>query len=121
MRDHKTLEAWIEVHRVVMTALDFATLHWHPSLRSVYDQLTAAALSVQLNIAEGYGLGTKPLFLRHLRIAYGSSIETGDLLELLCERRVISEPDGNEVLEHCKRCQRLLLGLIRKYQPPAHR
>ena len=40
---------------------------------------------MQLNIAEGYALSSPPLFYRHLRIAYGSAIETNELLEHLAE------------------------------------
>ena len=114
VRDHKSLKAWQEAHWVAMAAVDLAESYWKPSLRSVYDQLTSAALPAQINIAEGYALGTKPMFVRHLRIAYGSSIETADLLELLAERLVIPVATASSTLEHSRLCQRLLLGLLRK-------
>jgi four helix bundle protein len=84
----------------------------------VYDQLTRAAISAQLNISEGYGTGTRGLFLHHLRIARGSAIETGDLLELLLELGAVPSSEGSAALRSCLRCQRLLLGLVKKYQAP---
>jgi four helix bundle protein len=115
MRDHKSLRAWEEAHKVVNAALDLAESHWRPALAAVYTQLASSAISVQINIAEGYALGTRALFVRHLRIAYGSAMETGDLLELLAERLAIPVTDGNDALNHCRASQRLLLGLLRKY------
>lgn len=116
MRDHKSLIAWQEAHRVVHEVLDLAESHWRPHLRAVYDQLTAAAVSMQVNIGEGYALGTEPQFLRHLRIAYGSAIETRDLLELLGEREAVPEDRLLKAQCACRASQRLLLGLIRRYR-----
>lgn len=116
MVDHKSLEAWKEAHRVLNAALDLARRCWRPDLGPVYTQLTRAALSAQINISEGYGLGTRRHFLHHLRIARGSAIETGDLLELLLERHEIPEAVGIPAVRSCQRCQRLLIGLIKKYQ-----
>src|SRR6266850_1086780 len=116
MRSHKSLKAWQEAHQVVNATLDWAESHWRPSLKGVYSQLTSAALSVQINIAEGYGLGTAPLFNKHLRIAYGSSIETADLIELLVHRNAIPMDQASAALEHCQNSQQLLMGLQRKYR-----
>jgi four helix bundle protein len=56
---------------------------------SAFAQLQRASLSVQLNIAEGYAFGDSPSFTRHLAIAYGSAVETGELLEVALEAHVI--------------------------------
>jgi four helix bundle protein len=46
---------------------------------------------VQLNIAEGYAFGDSPTFTRHLGIAYGSAVETGELLRLAAETKVLEQ------------------------------
>ena len=48
----------------------------------IFTQIQRAALSVQLNIAEGYALRTSKRFRNHVDIAYGSPVETAELLEL---------------------------------------
>ena len=59
------------------------------------DQLRRAALSVQLNIAEGFASGRSPRCRQHLRIAYGSAVETTDVLDLLIELK----PDAAATLQ----------------------
>ena len=85
MHRHKSLEAWKSAHAVVSAVFDSQFVAPHPRAYPIYDQLRRAALSVQLNIAEGYGLRSAAAFRRHLIIAYGSAIETADLLELILE------------------------------------
>ena len=70
-------------------------------------------MSVQLNIAEGYSFQAAPRTLFHYDVAYGSAVETGDLLELL-----MAQPDlDQEALAAARaanvECQRTLRGLIR--------
>ncbi len=83
MASHKQLTAWrlgrdsaIEIHQ-------FADLNWRPQQAAALDQLRRASLSVQLNIAEGYACGVGARCRYHLRIAYGSAVETTELLEFL--------------------------------------
>jgi four helix bundle protein len=116
MRDHRSLEAWQEARKVSLAALDACRTCWKPWAAALFGQFQRAALSVQLNIAEGYALGGRKQFARHLRIAYGSAVETGELLELAREKNVIPEETAREVIVACSRCQRLLLGLIKRYR-----
>jgi four helix bundle protein len=79
----------------------------------IFGQLQRAALSVQLNIAEGYALRTSKRFSNHLDIAYGSAVETAELLEISGELHLLSPELTTSMLERCRRCQRLLRGLIK--------
>jgi four helix bundle protein len=118
MRDHRSLEAWKEARKVSLAALDASREHWKPYAAALFGQFQRAALSVQLNIAEGYALGGGKSFANHLLIAYGSAIETEELLELAREKRILPEEMVHEILNSCTRCQRLLLGLIKRYRRP---
>ena len=118
MRDHRSLEAWKEARKVSLAALDASRVHWKPYAAALFGQFQRAALSVQLNIAEGYALGTRRSFANHLRIAYGSAIETEEILELALEKRILPEDKTRETIESCTRCQRLLLGLLKHYRRP---
>ena len=72
---------------------------------------------MQLNIAEGYALGSRAAFRRHLSIAYGSAVETGDLLELLIEKQLGPVAQAQRLLALIHRTQGLLLGLLERYRP----
>jgi len=98
--------------------LDASREHWKPYAAAVFGQLQRSALSVQLNIAEGYALGGKKSFSNHLRIAYGSAMETGELLELAREKGIPPEDLVGEMISSCSRSQRLLLGLMKRYRRP---
>jgi four helix bundle protein len=84
MRDHKSLLAWQEANAVARTVMLATRAIRHPCI----DQLQRAALSVQLNIAEGYALKSPKRFRNHLDIAYGSAVETAELLELSLIKRL---------------------------------
>jgi four helix bundle protein len=118
VRDHRSLEAWRCARTVALATLDASRDHWKPYAAPVFLQLQRAALSVQLNIAEGYALGSRRGFASHLRIAYGSAVETRDLLDLAAERALLPEALLEESIEHNTRCQRLLVGLMKRYRDP---
>ena len=118
MRDHRSLEAWKQARIVSLAALDASRKHWKPYAAAIFGQLQRSALSVQLNIAEGYALGTRKSFANHLRIAYGSAIETQEILELAKEKSILPDEMARGMIESCARCQRLLLGLIKRYRRP---
>jgi len=72
---------------------------------------------VQLNIAEGFALGDRGRFGNHLAIAFGSAVETTDLVELCHAEGIIPREEAEEMLLHCGNCERLLLGLLKRYRP----
>jgi four helix bundle protein len=113
MRDHRSLHAWQEAQAVSLGAIALARDSWKPYAAALFSQLQKAALSVQLNIAEGYAFGESPTYDRHLRIAYGSAVETGELLEIALKADVIPVEWGGQLLTRNRRSQRLLLGMLR--------
>src|SRR5690349_3421867 len=89
MRDHKSLVAWQVSNQVAREVLRLSRTRWRPSASALFHQLQRASLSVQLNIAEGYALYGSQRFRYHIRIAYGSAVETTELLELAAAERII--------------------------------
>lgn len=71
-------------------------------------------MSVQLNIAEGYAFGDGPTFVRHLRIAYGSAVETGDILVLLRDAEVADIETLASLIDANVEGKACLLGLLRR-------
>lgn len=118
MREHKSLLAWQVARDVTRLVVRTTTTQWHPSRRSVFDQLHRAALSVQLNIAEGYARGTLGAFRAQLRVAYGSAIEVAELIEIAEEHGMIPSEVTVEIASAIGRCHALLLGLINRYGGP---
>jgi four helix bundle protein len=113
MRDHRSLHAWQEAQAVTLGAIALARDSWRPYAAGLFSQLQRASLSVQLNIAEGYAFGESPTYARHLRTAYGSAVETGELLEIALKANLIPVDPGTHLLNHNRRSQRLLLGMLR--------
>ncbi len=77
-------------------------------------QITRAITSVSGNIAEGFGLGTQPGFLRHLRIARGSLFEASSHLEVAFELGMI--PADEHWQEPWDETDRVLQGLIKSVE-----
>jgi four helix bundle protein len=117
MRDHRKLEAWHEARAVTLSVISLSREHWRPWAAALFAQLQRASLSVQLNIAEGMTFGDSPSYTRFLGIAYGSAVETGELLELLSQTGALPESVRDELLTRSGRCQRLLLGLLKRRRP----
>ena len=117
MRDHRSLEAWKEARAVVLGVLAASQMHWHPWAAAMFSQLQRASLSVQLNIAEGWTFNRSPTCARHWGIAYGSAIETADVIDLLVDAKVLPPDLGAGLRTHSSRCQRLLLGLLKRHRP----
>ena len=88
MRDHTSLRAWQEARKISIEVIRLAHSSWKPYAAALFSQLQRASLSIQLNIAEGYTYGDSPTFTKHLGIAYGSAVETGELLRLLLDTEV---------------------------------
>jgi four helix bundle protein len=114
MRDHTSLKAWQEAHAVALSVIELARTAWKPYASALFSQLQRASLSVQLNISEGYTFGDSPTFTRHLGVAYGSAVETGELVRLLGDAGIIAPSALTELRERNARCQRLILGLLKR-------
>ena len=116
VRDHRSLEAWKEARQVTLAALAACRFHWKAYAGGAFDQLQRAALSTQLNIAEGYALASKRRFVNHLHIAHGSVVESVEVLELRIEEGFLPTDLANPALKRANRCRALLLGLIKQYR-----
>ncbi|MBL0180242.1 MAG: four helix bundle protein [Gemmatimonadetes bacterium] len=71
--------AWQLARENALEIYRYADRCWSPQRAAPLDQLRRAALSVQLNIAEGQASGPGPRCRFHLRVAHASAVETHDL------------------------------------------
>jgi four helix bundle protein len=114
MRDHRSLIAWQEARTTALESIRLCRDHWVPYGAAIFAQLQRASLSVQLNIAEGYAFTRSATLVRHFFIAYGSAVETGELLQILIDSEIVPRHCCEEVVSRNARSQRLLLGLLHK-------
>jgi four helix bundle protein len=117
MKDHRSLEAWKEAQAVSLSVIEAAREYWRPWASAVFAQLLRSSLSVQLNVAEGATFSRSPTYTRHLGIAYGSAVETGELLELAARSGILPPDVADRLVQRSSRCQRLLLGLLKLHRP----
>ncbi|HKV73158.1 MAG TPA: four helix bundle protein [Gemmatimonadales bacterium] len=117
MANHKTLKAWVEAKSVSRGVLRASRHHWKPWAQAAFAQLQRASLSVQLNIAEGWTFGRSATRKRHLEIAYGSAMETADLIELMAEEKILEGKVAGYLKIHSANSIRLLVGLLKQVRP----
>jgi four helix bundle protein len=114
MQGYRTLRAWQVAQELSLGTLEVVDrLPRMPEPRPVLDQLRRAAISVDINIVEGYALGTVPLFRRHLRIALGSAAEAQRLLEIAVHRAYLPREEADRLLTVVDETIACLTGLLR--------
>ena len=113
--NHRSLLAWQKAHSLAIAVLKMSTTSWKPQFAAVFSQLQRSSLSIQLNIAEGYAFTDSGILRRHLRIAYGSAIESDDLLELMFEHDHFDKAEVTNALLLCRETEKLVFGLMKRY------
>lgn len=117
MANHKTLKAWIEAKSDSRAVLRASRDQWQPWAQATYAQLQRSSLSVQLNIPEGWSFGPSPTRNRHLEIAFGSAMETADLIELMVEEEILRGDVAGDLKLHSANSVKLLVGLLKQVRP----
>jgi four helix bundle protein len=117
VKTHRSLEAWKEARLVTRLVIMAAREHWRPWAAALFSQLQRAALSVQLNLAEGASFGRSATYTRHLGIAYGSAVETWELIEHLTDAGAIPAEVASRLAFHSRRSRALLVGLLKVHRP----
>ena len=107
------LEAWKEAR--VLVSQVYAMIRETANLRRDYrfrDQLTAAAVSVMSNIAEGFSRRSDREFTHFLFIAKGSCAEVQSLLYVALDQQYMTEADFQRLYAQAEKVARLTSGLI---------
>ena len=76
-------------------------------------QIRRCGVSVPSNIAEGYGRGTTPEYIRFLRVARGSLCELETQIFIAEELNFIPASQFEVIHDQIEECHRLLAGLLR--------
>lgn len=80
----------------------------------IRSQLTRAAVSVPLNIAEGSAKSSEKDYARFLEMSLGSAFEVETLLIVIQRRKWVAEKIVNEILDWVKEEQKMLQAFINK-------
>ena len=118
MYAYQRLEAWKQAHCALMLTLRATDSAYHPRSRALFDQLKRAAISVEANIAEGYALGTVPLYKRHIRIALGSAAESECLVRVAREAGYLPLAVVRDLEATFGKTLATLSGLFKSLHPP---
>lgn len=115
IRTHRDLIAWqrgMKLASVLYRATQTMPADERFGLTS---QMRRAAVSVPSNIAEGFGRGTRPEFLKYLRVARGSLFELQTQLEIAHGLGFLERDP--ELMDILGECDRVLQGLINSLNP----
>ena len=82
IKTYKDLEIYKEAYKLALYIYKVTTKFPKEEIYGLTSQIRRAAVSVVLNIAEGYGRQSKEEFKRFLKISLGSVNETVTLIEL---------------------------------------
>lgn len=110
---YKKIIAWQVADELAWAVYQLTNKFPKHELYGLISQLRRAALSIPLNIVEGYARNNKNEFRNFLRISLGSLAETGYLLEFALKIKYISEREYQEVVTLKERCGKLLWKLMK--------
>ena len=110
---YKKLIAWQKADDLAWKIYDLTDQFPRHEIYGLTSQIRRAALSVPLNIVEGYSRNSKNEFRQFLRISLGSLAETAYLVEFALKRKYITEKDYEVIKPIKEECGRILWKLMK--------
>lgn len=99
IKTYKDLDIFKGSYKLSLYIYKITSKYPKDEIYGITSQLRRAAVSIPLNIAEGYGRKSDLEFKRFLRISLGSSNETMTLIELSKDLKYITEGEYNKLIE----------------------
>lgn len=116
LTSYKKLLAWQKADSLARMVYKMTLSFPKSETYGITSQLRRAALSVVLNIIEGYARNNKREFYHFLRIAYASLVEAEYLLEFAFDQGYFSEKDFQKVDNAREECGRVLWRLLKSQE-----
>ena len=113
IRSFRDLVAWQKAFSLGLKVYSVAKRLPAEERFALAGQLRRGAISVASNIAEGYGRGSRPDYLRFLKIARGALYELDTQLMFAVQLRYLQQSDYDGLKTQLDECERILAGLIR--------
>ena len=106
------LQSWQKARRLANSVYDLTDKPRFAQDVLLCRQIRDAAGSVMHNIAEGFDAGTRPEFVRFLKIARRSASEVQSELYLALDRKYITQQDLDTAYGLATESKRLINGMI---------
>jgi four helix bundle protein len=106
------IESWKEARILAAKIYEISNRGKFRTDFGLRDQIRRAAVSIMANIAEGFGRGSKPEFIRFLRISRASALETQSHLYIALDLGYLSEADFEALHKQALGVTRLVGGFI---------
>ena len=114
VRRFEDLQAWQEARRLARSVYDATRDRRTWPDRSLRDQVRRAATSIVINIAEGFGSGSKREFARFLRYAIRSAAEVQSCLYLAVDFDYLARDRFAQLYESAEHVKSLCSALLRR-------
>lgn len=112
-KGYKRLVAWQLSDKFAWQAYRLTDKFPSNEMYGMTSQLRRAALSVPLNVVEGYSRNSRNEFRRFLNISLGSLAESGYLLDFACRRGYLTASEYKKILVLKEECGRVLWKLMK--------
>lgn len=106
------IQAWQRARALVKEIYSISNSGLFAKDFGLRDQICRAAVSIMLNIAEGFARKTRREFCQFLVIAHGSVAEVQAALYVALDQEYLSEPKFNELYGLAEETSKMTLGLI---------
>jgi four helix bundle protein len=116
IRSYRDLVAWQAGMALAKRVYGATRLLPKEEQNGLCQQMRKAAVSVPANIAEGWGRGRRPDYLRFLRIARGSLYETETQILLCRELAYLTDQQAGSLLKDSESSSKLLHRLIQSLE-----
>jgi len=114
IRNFRDLNVWQLGKTLSMEIYKLTRLFPHEELYGLVSQMRRAAVSIPVNIAEGFNRFHNKEYRQFLYIALGSCAELETQLEIACDMEYLKISDRDKVLENINHEVRMLKNLIKK-------
>jgi four helix bundle protein len=114
MKNFRTLVVWKKGIEIAKEAYLVSALLPKDERFRIVDQLTRAAVSISLNIAEGCSRKSNKEYGHYLSIAMGSAFEVETILTIILELKMVDIKEVEQLQLLVNEEERMLNGLMRK-------
>lgn len=113
IKGFEDLICWQKSRDLVRTIYSVTAIEKFKYDYSLKDQIRRAAISVMLNIAEGFGRRSHKEFKQFLFISHGSASELQSSLYLLLDLDYISKDKFEDLYVKCEEISKIISGFIK--------